>query len=359
MATRKYSERLGTITDEQFQATLTRFGLGTFINAEVIPFGSFGQNVFVTSSKGNFVLRGDPHFPWQFPTEQFYTQQLYEHTHVPVPWPYLIDYQHDIFGWSYVIMSRMDGLSLEDPQVRSQLSKEDLHAIAHVLGDNLALMQELTGPFPGRYDATTSTIQPFDLCTELAWPFPVEPDTQLALLPPMPVTFSELILTSLHHKLASTCTENFITTADVTWAEKLIAGAQEALLIDFQPCFVTGDYKTGNLVVSHRNGSWWVSGVFDLMEAHFSDGEADLSRMAALYIDEDQQLAYEFIQAYVNKKPPRPGFSRRFQVYMLLDRLVIWSFCHKNGLASWSKQWTFRDWVSQYVLFQLPPLDEV
>ncbi len=357
MATRKYSERLGSISDAQLQAALNRFELGTFLQAEAIPFGSFGQNVFVTSSKGNFVLRGDPHFPWQFPTEQYYVQQLHEHTQIPVSWPYLIDYQRDIFGWSYVIMPRMDGLSLEDPQVRSQLSKEDLCAIAHILGENLARMQELTWPFPGRYNAATSTIQPFDLRTELAWPFPAEPDTQVALLPSIPVTFSELILTSLHHKLASTCTENFITTADVTWAEKLITDAQEALLIAFQPCFVTGDYQTGNLVVSHKNGSWHISGIFDLMEAHFSDGEADLSRMAALYIDEDPQLAYAFIQAYVNKKPSRPGFSSRFQIYMLLDRLVIWSFCHKNGLASWSKQWTFSDWVSRYVLFQLPPLN--
>ncbi len=145
MATRKYSERLGRISDEQFQATLHRFDLGTFLYAEVIPFGSFGQNVFITSTKGDFVLRGDPHFPWQFPTEQFYVQQLHEHTQVPVPWPYLIDYQHDIFGWSYVIMPRMDGLSLEDPQVRSQLGKEELYAIARAIGENLAL----TGWHPG------------------------------------------------------------------------------------------------------------------------------------------------------------------------------------------------------------------
>ena len=56
MATRKYSERLGSISDAQLQAALNRFELGTFLQAEAIPFGSFGQNVFVTSSKGNFVL---------------------------------------------------------------------------------------------------------------------------------------------------------------------------------------------------------------------------------------------------------------------------------------------------------------
>lgn len=45
-----YSQRLGVISDQQFQAALDRFHLGHFIKAEAIPFGSFGQNVFVTST---------------------------------------------------------------------------------------------------------------------------------------------------------------------------------------------------------------------------------------------------------------------------------------------------------------------
>ncbi len=88
---REYSKRLGVIADEQFQAALARFDLGEFLSAAPIPFGNFGQNVFVTSTKGEYVLRGMPHFPWQFPTEQFYTNLLHERTHVPVPWPCMID----------------------------------------------------------------------------------------------------------------------------------------------------------------------------------------------------------------------------------------------------------------------------
>ena len=93
MSTKVYSQRLGSITDEQFQAALDRFGLGTFLFAEPIPFGNFGQNVFVSSDKGEYVLRGQPHIWWQFPTEQFYTRLLHEQTDVLVPWPYLIDFK--------------------------------------------------------------------------------------------------------------------------------------------------------------------------------------------------------------------------------------------------------------------------
>src|SRR5437588_5404134 len=107
MTARMYSQRLGVIADDQFQAALDHFKLGTFIKAELIPFGNFGQNVFVTSSQGEFVLRGRPHFWWQFPTEEFYVRQLHERKQVPVPWPYRIDPAPDIFGWSYVIMPRL------------------------------------------------------------------------------------------------------------------------------------------------------------------------------------------------------------------------------------------------------------
>lgn len=68
MTERMYSQRLGMISETQFQAAL-----GRFIQAEPIPFGNFGQNVFVSSTTGEYVLRGQPHFWWQFPTEQFFS----------------------------------------------------------------------------------------------------------------------------------------------------------------------------------------------------------------------------------------------------------------------------------------------
>src|SRR4051812_16361344 len=60
---RAYSQRLGLLTPRQFQAALMRFGLGDFIDATPVPQGLFGQNVFVTSTQGAYVLRGAPHYP--------------------------------------------------------------------------------------------------------------------------------------------------------------------------------------------------------------------------------------------------------------------------------------------------------
>lgn len=356
MAIRKYGERLGMLADEQFQAALDRFNLGQFIQAEAIPFGSFGQNVFVTSTTGEYVLRGTPHIGWQFPTEQFYSRLLHERTQVPVAWPYLLDPAEDIFGWSYALMPRMSGLQLADPQVRSQLGAEERRGIARALGENLALMQELTWPFCGRYDASTDTVQPLEPLRELAWPFPVQTAVHarvhVAIEPGATVTYGELVIARILHYLTLSRTYDDHTTADdVAWTEQVLMQAKSALDVPFQPCFVMEDYKRDNLVVTRQNGTWRVSGLFDLMSGYFGDGETDLARTVGMYlhIDKDPPMAREFVQAYLSKRPPRPGFAERFQVYLLLDRAILWEYAHKTGQRWWDERWTFRDCASQCI----------
>src|ERR1700732_3657251 len=138
------SKRLGPLHAEPSDASLARFGLVKFIRAELIPFGLFGQNVFVTSSAGEFVLRGSPHFGWQFETERFFVDLLHEQTAVPVPSPYLIDTSPEIFGWSYVLMPCMPGIQVDDPKARALLSPADRRQMAHAMGETLAAMRQVT-----------------------------------------------------------------------------------------------------------------------------------------------------------------------------------------------------------------------
>jgi aminoglycoside phosphotransferase (APT) family kinase protein len=351
MTEKMYSERLGMIADEQFQAALDRFHLGRFLQAEAIPFGNFGQNVFVSSSTGEYVLRGQPHFWWQFPTEQFYARQLAERTSVPVPWPYLIDPASDIFGWSYVLMPRMAGLQLADSQVKKSLGLADRLGIAEALGGNLARMQQLTWPISGRYNAASDAVEPIELASELAWPFAPESDPELAGMQPTFVEYGELVRANLRHQvlLARRRNEAATTSDDIAWVEERIVEARDALDEPFEPCLVMGDYKEGNLVVTQREGRWRVSGVFDLMQCHFGDGEADLSRQIDEYLNEEPSLAAAFFAAYRRSRPLRPGFAARFPIYMLLDRAVLWAFFQGNGWRWWPESWTFRDWAGQYI----------
>ncbi len=346
MAEKMYSQRLGILSDAQFQAALDRFQLGHFISAEPIPFGNFGQNVFVSSTAGEYVFRGQPHFEWQFPTEQFFVHQLHERTSVPVPWPYLIDATTDIFGWSFVLMPRMSGLQLADPQIVKQLEPSDRREIAYALGENLVEMQNVTWPIAGRYNAATDSIEPF----ELARSFPVVPDVRLIEKETTLIIYSESVKERIRHRLtdAQEWNATATTSKDIAWVEQLIAEAEDALREAFEPCLLMEDYKEGNLVVMQQDRRWQVSGVFDLMEGHFGDGEVDLSRQIGEYLNEDSRLAGEFFAAYRKHKPLRPGFAQRFPVYMLLDRAILWEFFQHQGWRWWPEHWTFRDWASQY-----------
>jgi hygromycin-B 7''-O-kinase len=321
----KYSERLGVLSDAQLQAALDRFGLGELVRAEPISAGNFGQNLFLTSTMGEYVLRGAPFYPHQFPQERFFTQHLHEQTCAPVPWPYLLDLSDATFGWSYVIMPRMPGLQLSDLEVQHSLDAGDRRAIARAMGETLADLHQLTWATAGEYDLATDTIRPFD------------------------VDYAGWVI-----RLIRECIEAAIplsdrtTDADVAWVETVIARSRAALDVPFRPCFVNMDYKEGNVVVERVDGGWRVSGVFDYMSAHFGDGELDLARCVAVYSEADAELAREFVRSYARRRPFRPGFDERFPVYVLVERLLCWQFGQRHGVW-WEPSLTLREWVEPYV----------
>lgn len=321
-----YSRRLGAIRPAQFQAALDRFGLGRFVGAAPIPFGLFGQNVFLTSTAGEWVLRGCPHSPEQFPSERFFARLLHERTAAPAPWPYLLDPAEDLFGWSYALMPRMPGLQLADPAVGATLGATDRAAIARALGAGLATLHDLTWPHAGRYDLATGTIAPFA------------------------GGYGDWIVADTRRWLArSRAHDDRTTAADVAWVETIIAAARPALHVPFQPCFVMQDYKEANVTVERAGGDWRVAGVFDLMESHFGDGEADLPRQVAGYLDVDSALARAFAGAYLERRPPRPGFAARFALSMLRDRLLLWEYFHRPGQRWTDELTTLRDWAGRYL----------
>jgi hypothetical protein len=122
MASREYSKRLGTISDEQLQAALDRFGLGRLLAAESAEGGLFGQNVLLETTDGRFVFRGAPHWnpagedDWQFQKERYFSRLVHEATGgPPVPWPYEVEPGREIFGWGYAIQPRLAGSTLTQP----------------------------------------------------------------------------------------------------------------------------------------------------------------------------------------------------------------------------------------------------
>ena len=304
---------------------MSRFGLGDFVEATPVARGLFGQNVFVTSTKGQYVLRGAPHFPWQFPKERFGATLLHERTKVPVAYPYLLDPSTDVFGWSYLLMPRMPGISPTD----SQLPKADQVDIARAMGRNLAQMHALTWPFAGDYDLTSDTIRPFG------------------------GGFPQWLVSDVRRRLNEVQERGAVTPDDVVWAERVVDEARSTLLADFRPCFVMNDYNPNNVVVGRVRGEWHVMGLFDLMEYYFGDGEADLVRLTAIHLDAEQphgaQLAHAFGAAYLESRPPRPGFAERCKLFMLRDRLIVWEYGTRPEIGWFPGRQSFRDYAERYM----------
>jgi aminoglycoside phosphotransferase (APT) family kinase protein len=329
MTNPEFSQRLGRITTQQFQAALDHFNLGQFIRAEAIPFGLFGQNVFVTSTAGEFVLRGSAHYDWQFPQEQFIANLLHDQTSVPVPWPYLLDTDEMIFGWKfgYVIMPRMPGLQLADKHILKSLSQSDRAGIADAIGENLRQIQQVEWPFAGRFDLHTQTVQPFK------------------------DGFVGWLIGGIRDDLGrSLAHDTGMTAEDVAWAESIIRESEAALQATGAPVLVMHDYKEANLTVEKEGQNWRVSGVFDLMEALFGDGELDLVRQLAAYLEEDFTLAKSFLAGYRRDADLRTGASERLRVYLLYDRLVVWEYFHRPDTVSqwWYGEKNFKAWLTRY-----------
>ena len=152
---RKYSERLGELSAEQLQAALDRFDLGTLLDAAPAAGGLFGQNVLLTSSEGEFVLRGCPHADWQLPKEQLVARMIHEQTSLGSPWPYRIERSSEIFGWSFALMPRISGES--DPQDGGESGR----AYAAALGSGLARLHELQAAQPAYIHPETLEIVPY------------------------------------------------------------------------------------------------------------------------------------------------------------------------------------------------------
>jgi len=339
------SKRLGPISHEQLSRALARFELGDLLKVEPVPFGLFGQNLFVTSSIGEFVFRGAPHGPTQFPTERFFTRLLHERTSVPVPWPYQIDDSCDFFPWSYVIMPRMPGLQVTDRKVRRELSGADLNSIARAMAHNLVAMQQITMPYCARYDPEANIVRAVPVQDHAEWPF--NSGYGEVRQPP---SHRELVTARVRRILERSRLASDRTTAtDVEWAQGLIERAQPALAVPFVPCFTMEDYKEGNVVVSRTADGWRVSGAFDFMGCYFGDGETDLSRITAEYFDQKPELAREFLATYLQLRAPRSGFRERFSLYMLLDRLIIWEYVQRHEAEVASKMGTLREWTERYV----------
>jgi Ser/Thr protein kinase RdoA (MazF antagonist) len=307
MSAQRYSDRLGVIADERLQAALERFGLGRLTGTTPITRGLFGQNLFLHTTAGDFVLRGCPHNDQQLHHERFFCRLLHERTTVPVPWPYLIDERDDLFGWSYALMPRMPGIHIDD-EARKSLDMDERAAIATAMGGTLAAIGDAVGEH-GRYERARDGIvaDGSALAEARTWMDERIGDAERCC----PATIAP----------------------DRAWIDGIVARGLEALGAPCPATATTTDFGEGNSVVERRDGAWRVSGVFDFFEYGMGDLERSLARPLVGYLGQDARLARAFLDGYAARRPLRAGARERLAFYALGDRFIIWNYGHSQ--AKW------------------------
>ena len=303
----RYSERLGALSRAQLQAALDRFALGKLLEVRAPAGGLFGQNLFLTAESGEWVFRGAPHWyrgaphpTWQLAKERWFAERIHRETAAPAAWPYLVETSSDLFGWAWALMPRLPGECAQF--ARHTLSPDERLAFARSMGETLAELHSLQASAPGDYDPDLDAIQP---------------DTSLR-------SYALRVLDGCRERaLAPPST---LEAADLAMIERVVRETQDALDVPVVPSCIHLDYHWGNLNVARRDGTWQVSGIFDLMTCEFGDPEMDLARPVAVLATDDRPLLPAFLDGYLARRPLRPGARERFRLFMLIDRLIIWSF---------------------------------
>lgn len=328
---REYSKRLGVLTHAQLQAALDRFERGELIAAEPAPSGLFGQNVMLTASTGEYVLRGNPYPPWQLRLERAAAELIHTRTRVPAPWPYLIEEATELFGWSYALMPRLPGVCLADHDALTELPGADRLGVARALGEALAELHRPACAAIASFDPARGGFAP--------------------LGPPHADAFRAYTRDWLARcRAASDATSE----ADAAWVEMLIEAAEEALAVPFAPALLHTDYKENNVVLERdAAGRWRVTGVFDLMGCCIADGEYDLARFFSAHVVDRPELAREFLAAYAGVRGLRSGFAERFRLYLVTDRLILWEYGQRCrlwfppglGFRAWAEPGVAGSWL--------------
>ena len=313
--TLKYSERLGVIRPGQLERVCERFDLGLLERAAPATAGLWGQIILLTTTTGEFVLRGNPTSPHQLHKERAVAAALHGRSALGVPWPYVVDDDTDLFGWTYAVMPRLPGTpgnvlwSSADDRARV------CRARAH--GDALGRLHEVAFPAPGPYDPDQDR-------------FVAAGDFRVWTLDRL-------------KSLRSLCrSADALLSDDERFIDALLESSVGALDEPLTPVLVHHDFSLANTIYAGAGGDHEATGVLDLGEAHIGDGDEDLIRF--LFRRKAAQRR-AFVAAYRRRSPARPGAGDRLAIYAVSgpvvhverqparDELVRRGHLHRRGHA--------------------------
>ena len=319
------SNNLGVIHDNQLQMMLEKFNLGKLISFRRTTNGAMGQTMFVYSTEGTFVLKGNPLYTGQFVEEKFYIENIHKRTNISVPLPYIIDDSDDIFGWTYSLMPCLQGDHLNSDALKGRLNKEEKKQIAEEIAKTLAEFHSWQVNDFGELDTKTLEIIPFK------------------------ESYTSWLYERIRFWLEDAKKYSIITDKDEIWVEKLLESSKDAFETFFTPTFVMGDFKPGNFLIHLGKNGWEISGVFDFTNGYFGDPLTDLIKMLTYYLDNDEQeMAKHLLNVYFSNTNEKKFSKKRLYIHMLQQRVLDWGCAKAMNQVTWDSSLSFSEWVKSY-----------
>ncbi|OAB35872.1 phosphotransferase [Paenibacillus macquariensis subsp. defensor] len=324
------SNKLGAISNRQLQLMLDRFNLGTLISSEKTAFGVMGQTMKVSSSTGDYILKGNPLFSGQFLEEKFFVDHLHQHTTLKVPSPYLIDETEDIYGWTYSIMPCLPGTHMNVPDIQAILTTtEDKEQLAELMANTLVELHRWKTKQFGELDPLTHTIRPFE------------------------GSYRTWLYTTIRYWINDATKYSIITAQDLIWVEHILKSSQDIFDDLHSTTFVMGDFKPENFLIRKHNDEWTISGIFDFTTSYFGDGIADLPKITTMYLENgEEDLARRFLSSYVNSTEHQ-AFRDRFRVHMLHTCALVWGCAKATQQVTWDEELSFVEWAKRFTEFSI------
>lgn len=258
---------------------------------------SEGTNIVFSYGDNTVIKIFPPCHLDQFKSEILVLKHLQDKLSIKTP---TINYEGEIFGWSYIIMSQLDGTLLET--LWDTMNHDNKMIIIQELG---ALIREV-------HTLPTAGLEAIDCHWD-----------------------------RFIHKQITECRERHRSVGlPNTLVEKIpsyLNTTKDSLVKIEKPVLLTGEYTPMNFLVKQTHGVWHIDGLIDFGDSMLGLPEYDLLGPGAFLIQGDKSLLKEFLISY--------GYASNMLTPTLSHQLMALMLLHKY--SNLNVQVRIKDWKNK------------
>jgi len=254
-------------------------------------------DVKIQSPNKNLVLRIFPDNPWKADKEEFLYSLIAKKTDVHVPKVYIIDKSKKIIPSSYLVMSKIEGNTIDVEYKKSRDKSLFIKA-----GETLAKIHSIK--FKKFGWILGNKVYP----AFRKWP--------------------QFLAYDINEKLKKINKSNIFTKKDILKCRIILGNMENLLDTKDQPCLLHKDYHFSHIIVNNNK----ISGIIDFEWAIAGHNELDIVKSEQWMFDKLPKLKPYFFRGYCRLADISKDYEKRKRLYeiILLISSIVFSYEMKN-----------------------------